>query len=505
MRLIFVMFDSLNRHALGSYGGTTVATPNFDRLAERAVTFERHYVGSMPCMPARRDLHTGRLNFLHRSWGPLEPFDDSFPVLLHRAGIHSHLVTDHYHYFEDGGWTYHQRYSSWTYVRGQEADKWKAMVRPPLERFRSTYHPVQFEADPEGFRFQHMVNREFIQDEADFPAVRCFDHALDFLDTNRDANDWLLQIETFDPHEPFHAPDRFRAAYPTNYGGPILNWPRYRRVEERPDEIAELRASYAALVAMCDEQLGRLLDYMDAHGMWEDTALVMTTDHGFLLGEHDWWGKNRMPFYDEIARIPLMIWHPSMAGHAGERRRALTQTIDIMPTILEMFGVHPPADVQGRSLLPVLEADRKVRDVALYGIFGGSVNVTDGRYTYFRYPPDLLDQELYEYTLMPVHMHDFFEAAEFEGAALAGPFAFTKGMPVMRLRARNDAKRPPMQGGGIEDATTVLYYTEVDPGQSWPVEAPEVTARLIEATLAEMKAHDAPDEAYRRLGLGEPA
>ena len=72
MRLIYILFDSLNRHALGCYGGREVATPNFDRLAKRAVTFDTHYVGSLPCMPARRDLHTGRLNFLHRAWGPLE-------------------------------------------------------------------------------------------------------------------------------------------------------------------------------------------------------------------------------------------------------------------------------------------------------------------------------------------------------------------------------------------------------------------------------------------------
>ena len=72
MRTIFVLFDSLNRSALGCYGGL-IDTPNFDRLAAKSTIFDNHYIGSMPCMPARRDMHTGRLNFLHRSWGPLEP------------------------------------------------------------------------------------------------------------------------------------------------------------------------------------------------------------------------------------------------------------------------------------------------------------------------------------------------------------------------------------------------------------------------------------------------
>jgi hypothetical protein len=86
MRTVFILFDSLVRNALGCYGGTTIATPNFDRFAEKAVIFDTHYVGSLPCMPARRDMQTGRLSFLHRSWGPLEPFDNSFPELLRQGG-----------------------------------------------------------------------------------------------------------------------------------------------------------------------------------------------------------------------------------------------------------------------------------------------------------------------------------------------------------------------------------------------------------------------------------
>ena len=131
MKAVFVLFDSLNRNMLHCYGGSRIPTPNFDRLAARAACFDRHYVGSMPCMPARRDMLTGPLNFLHRSWGPLEPFDNSFPELLYRkAGVDSHLVTDHYHYFEDGGSSYHTRYDSYELIRGQENDAWKAMVQP---------------------------------------------------------------------------------------------------------------------------------------------------------------------------------------------------------------------------------------------------------------------------------------------------------------------------------------------------------------------------------------
>ena len=117
---------------------------------------------------------------------------------------------------------------------------------------------------------------------------------IEFLENNHEADNWLLQIETFDPHEPFTAPMRFRNNYKTNWKGGIRDWPKYGRVEELEDEYNELRSNYFALLELCDEQLGRVLDYFDQNDLWADTGLVVTTDHGFLLGEHDFWAKNRM-------------------------------------------------------------------------------------------------------------------------------------------------------------------------------------------------------------------
>src|SRR5438552_7892896 len=210
MRTIFVLFDSLMRTAVGCYGSTTVQTPNFDRFARRAVTFDTHFVGSLPCMPARRDLHTGRLNFMHRSWGPLEPFDNSFPEQMRDAGIHTHLVTDHMHYFEDGGATYHGRFRTWDFIRGQEYDPWKAMVDPPIKRLREKFARKHYDFDDGWKRLQHAINCEFMEDEEDFCLPRCFASGFEFLDLNREADDWFLMLECFDPHEPFHAPARFK-------------------------------------------------------------------------------------------------------------------------------------------------------------------------------------------------------------------------------------------------------------------------------------------------------
>ena len=134
MKALMVMYDSLRRDLLSVYGGP-IPAPNFERLAAHTVCFDKSYVGSLPCMPARRELHTGRYNFLHRSWGPMEPYDDSMPEILKKHGIHSRLATDHYHYVEDGGCTYHSRYSSWSCYRGQESDNWVADLAPTPTEF----------------------------------------------------------------------------------------------------------------------------------------------------------------------------------------------------------------------------------------------------------------------------------------------------------------------------------------------------------------------------------
>jgi arylsulfatase A-like enzyme len=502
MRTIFLLFDSLNRRSLAPYGGTTIKTPNFSRLAERCVTFENHYVGSLPCMPARRDMHTGRLNFLHRGWGPLEPFDDSFAAVLHKHGVYSHLVSDHYHYWGDGGATYHNRYDTYEFIRGQERDPWKAMVQPPWERLREMYHPTQF-SDERRHKFSaHMINREFVREYRDFPSVRCFDAGLEFLAGNGAAPDWLLHLETFDPHEPFHAPPEFRKDYPTQYKGPIFDWPPYKRVTETIEECDELRANYAAIVALCDHELGRLLDHMDRHHLWDDTALVVTTDHGFLLGEHSWWSKNVMPCYGEVAHIPLFIHHPDFKARAGERRTALTQTTDLMPTLLQMHGVPIPDDVTGKSILPLLERDGMIREAAIYGVFGSAVNVTDGRYTLFLYPEDLHRGDLHQYTLMPMHMKELFSVAELGEATLSPPLAFTKGVPVLKVPATPKSPLYKLHGPASQhDTTTVMFDLQTDPGQERPMVDADVRARLMGEMTRLMQLNGAPAEYFDRLNL----
>ncbi|MGE9291250.1 MAG: sulfatase, partial [Puniceicoccales bacterium] len=292
MKAIMLMFDSLNRHHLPPYGCEWIHAPNFQRLAERTATFDNSYVCSMPCMPARRDLHTGRPNFLHTAWCPLQPWDDSVPEMLHEAGISSHLSTDHYHYFEDGGGHYHQRYTTWQSFRGQEGDPWMGQAGP-------VHIPENINGKG---RDQDWINRQFIQAEDDFPQTQTMNAGLDFIERNHDTGSWFLQIETFDPHEPFCSAEKYQDLYDKSGETPLFDWPGYEDVHESPEEIQRVRDNYAALVSQCDANLGRLLDSMDRHNLWEDTMLIVCTDHGYLLGEHNRWAKNIPTMWNEIAR-----------------------------------------------------------------------------------------------------------------------------------------------------------------------------------------------------------
>ncbi|MEM7343851.1 MAG: sulfatase [Chloroflexota bacterium] len=495
MKAIMVMFDTLNRHMLPPYGSDWTHAPNFQRLAEKTVTFDKSYVASMPCMPARRELHTGRYNFLHRSWGPLEPFDDSMPETLRSNGVYTHLATDHQHYFEDGGATYHGRYNSWQFLRGQEGDTWKGVVDDPempeiLNRFPHNMPNLPWWAS--NMSRQDEINRAYMTEESSQPQAKTFREGIDFIQTNHQADNWFLQLETFDPHEPFFTQQHYKDLYPHEYDGPQFDWPPYRPVEETPEQVQHIRYEYAALLSMCDAYLGKILDVMDELNLWDDTMLIVNTDHGFLLGEHDWWAKIRPPFYEEVAHTPLFIWDPR-SRRQGERCDALVQIIDLPVTLLDFFNVPVPEDMQGISLTETLASNAPTRDACIFGVHGGHVNCTDGRYVYMRAPASPENGPIYEYTLMPTHMRDRFNPSELQEIEIGEPFSFTKGCPTMKIKGRGFQR--------MHNLETLLFDVEADPKQENPIQDPQVEAMMSDHIVRLMKENDAPPEQFERLGL----
>jgi arylsulfatase A-like enzyme len=488
MKAIMVMFDSLNRHMLPPYGYEDIETSNFKRLQERTVTFDQSWVGSMPCMPARHDLHTGRYNFLHRGWGPMEPYDNSMPEILKQNNVYTHLVTDHQHYWEDGGYNYHTRYNSFEFFRGQEGDTWKgevAKVSPPS---------MIGGHDLESVNQHDWVNRKYIKDKEDFPQALTFKSGLEFIEKNHDEDQWFLQIETFDPHEPFYAPEEYRKMYEHDYNGPHFDWPNYRNVVETKEQVEHAGLEYKALVSMCDEYLGKVLDKMDEYNLWDDTMLIVNTDHGFLLGEHDWWGKCVQPFYNEVARTPLFIWDPR-SRKQGIRSDKLVQLIDIAPTLLDFFGVEVPNEMLGTPLGETISENKESHDAILFGIHGGHVNCTDGRYVYMRGPASEENEPLYSYTLFPVRLRSFYTLDEIKSVKVSEPFPFTKETPLMQIKIKSD------YNVDFEKYRTMLFDIKEDPEQKRPINDPEIEEKMINHLLRLMQENDAPKEQYERLGL----
>ncbi len=486
MKAIVVMFDSLNRKWLEPYGSEAgVPTPNFTRLACHSATMMNSYVCSMPCMPARRDFLTGRPGFLHRGWGPMEPFDDALPEIFHEAGVHSHLVTDHYHYFEEGGQNYHTKYSTWEFMRGQEGDPW----RPRLDaefKVPATTNPH----DEKRIR-QDFANRQ----QAPHSQTRTFDAGLEFIAQHHDTENWFLQIECFDPHEPFFATEEWRKKYSPDYTGPVTDWPPYGPLSEMGDKaelLPQWRREYAALVAMCDHSLGRVLDAMDRHDMWQDTMLIVGTDHGFLLGEHGYVAKNRSPLWDELAHTPLFVWDPR-TGVKDVQRESLVQIIDWGPTLLDYFGCQPTQDMTGQSLRRVLEHDAPVRDAAIFGYTNHYLNVTDGRHVYMRANDPNYNGPLWDYTLDPANMNARYPLEKLQTAEPVGPLSFSKGVPLMRYRTSAEHEVTAPLG-------TLLYDLQTDPAQENPLDDPALETQMIGHAHRLMAEVDAPPEQFRRLG-----
>ncbi len=412
MNAIVILCDTLRRDHVGAYTGGrplnecwsaeappwAVPTPNMDRLAARGTTFDNCWTGSTPCMPARRDIYTGRYEFLERGWGPLEeddldlprqvsgPPNQSVQWTVENGYRVSYLLTDHFHLWEQGAGNYHMGYTGFDFVRGCEADAYRT-------------DPVAFDC-PEGDRLskneRHWRNVHFIrQREEDYFCAQVFRRAIDWLEGNRGHRDFYLHLDIFDPHEPWDPPEEILKLFdPRGYdvpgvsaAAPYIPW-RERLSEE---QFNAYRARYAAKVVFLDRWLGRFLDALDRLDLWRDTVVIFTTDHGTFNGDHGRIGKLQTHEHDAKAHIPFIVAHPTH-GH-GERRVAARPTCGYLPDGAGC-GRPPPAADASRPTDPRREpaaGDRRRRvripaDYALCGQFGHSVSITDGEWILHQSP-----------------------------------------------------------------------------------------------------------------------
>jgi len=508
MNVLLIGIDSLRRDLLDAYGQSPdieIDTPNIDRFADRGAVFENHYAGSLPCMPARREWLTGTQEFLWRPWGPIEPFDDTIPELARRAGVVSKLITDHYHYIQHGSHGYYEDFNGFEFVRGHEYDAHRTSPKTPDGRLldqtvnRSTDPPesLQYLNRSQYARNVHELDE---LSELDFFGPRLFARTSEWLRSNREWDEWFCFVDSFDVHEPFHVPEPYASMYtdedPTDHE--LRNWPYYGKVDEGQSELTErqrefVRAQFAGKVTMVDRWLGRVFDALDREGLWNDTMVILTSDHGFMLGEHGWMGKNSPPVYNVIANTPLLVWHPESSKMAG-RVSALTSAVDLYATILDAIGVEGYSRVHSESLLPLLNEETEThRSCTVYGYWGSAINVTDGHYTYHR--PCREEEVCYCYSTMMMNPNSWFTPPEPRPDAEAERSLPYADGPVWKYPGTSYRQLDqPM----LFDVTEDWYQTDdlIDA-------EPETRDRMQGLLTSSLDRLDAPGHQFDRFGLAE--
>ena len=159
-----------------------------------------------------------------------------------------------------------------------------------------------------------------------FPGLARWPRRLDGSTRRRADHDrFFLLVDEFDPHEPFDTPEPWASRYDESWDGPHLIWPPYtdgaiRKGVLTDDQARQVRAQYGAKLSMIDAWFGRLLDALDRGDLWDDTVVIVCTDHGHFLGEKDIWGKPSVPVYEPLGHIPLFVAWPGRP--AGCLRRA---------------------------------------------------------------------------------------------------------------------------------------------------------------------------------------
>ena len=354
MNVIWITADTFRKDHLGCYGNETIRTPALDALAARSVRCDRHYAAAFPTMPARADFYTGRWTGCTMGWEPMPQDQKTLPQLL-RRNFHTAAVVDTPFYMRSN-MNYDVGFRSFIEVPGQLGvsgysgdirDKWRV--------------------------------------EADRFAPQTFIQSTEWLERHH-TEDFFLYVDTWDPHEPWDAPDHYTELYWPGYDGERIDPPYayWQDVEGMTEEqVRKAHACYCGEITMVDTWLGYFIRQLENMALMDKTAIIFTTDHGFYFGEHgglfgktfgypktkavvapryqdedeDWlWARS--PLFEETIACPLLVYVPGVSPGVYS---GLTSAVDIMPTVLDILDQDIPDVVEGESLLP------RMKDTGLAG------------------------------------------------------------------------------------------------------------------------------------------
>ena len=356
--IIFIMTDDQTVDQMSCYGNPILKTPNMDRLANEGSRFNNCFCTNSLCAPSRASVLTGCYSALNGITGNSEKRGDiekmnpdlpTFPQLLQQAGYYTALIGK-YHIKQDP-----VGFDEWRILPGQ-----------------GLYFDPEFIENGVSTKTKGYVT-DIITDKT-----------LEFLRHRDPGKPFCLVYQHKGPHRPFtpaprhaHLFDDIEFPYPETYNDDYAtrmvarlaedmkfenslardydDLPKNLSPEEKKNWIFQrfVKDHYRATVGI-DENLGRVLDYLDESGMSDDTMIIYTTDNGFFLGEHGWYDKRFM--YEPSLRIPLVIRHPGIGG-VGQVIEQMVLNVDFAPTILDMAGLPVQEVMHGRSLKPLLEGN----------------------------------------------------------------------------------------------------------------------------------------------------
>lgn len=378
--------DQWRAECLSAAGHPIVETPNLDRLAEQGVRFTHHFANCAPCGPSRASLLTGQYLMNHRSGLNGTPLDDRFTNIAREARVlgydpvlfgYTDTSLDP-RTFDD---PYHPLLRTYEGVLPGFSEgltmpepfaPWLEFLRAQGHRFgdhvEAAFDPdPSFDADGHGSTWAPAI----------FPAEHSISAFLTdtMLEHLRQADDgWFVHASYLRPHPPWRATREYHDRYdPVDMLEPhrLETWEDeaarhpflagalsldFVRAPQDEVEQRQQAATYYALMNEVDDQIGRVLDWLDSTGAVDDTLVLLTCDHGEQLGDH--WLTQKLGWFDESYRIPLIIRDPraSADGTRGTTVDAFTENVDVMPTILDWMGVeHLPLQCDGRTLLPFVE------------------------------------------------------------------------------------------------------------------------------------------------------
>jgi len=395
MNIVLVVFDSMRKDCLECYGEPfwgKVHTPHLNALAQESLVFDRVYPESLPTLPTRRALYTGRRVYpFHNAdfrlkgdfvgapgWGPIPEDQPTLAELLNENGYRTALIADVYHMFKPSK-NYWRGFDQWMFLRGQETDKYRSGPKPTQEEI-DYWLPKEIQNERRiAFITQCLMNMYDRTKEEDYFAPRVLIEAARWLEQNQDADKFFLTVESFDPHEPWFVPEHYRRMYDDSEG-PEQVVSGYANIDNMsPQLVRRTQANYSGLVTMCDRWFGHLYETLKTLGMLKNTLLIVTTDHGHSIGDKGFIGKRGYPSHPSVYDVPLIVRHPEGIG-AGQRCDLLLNHTDIAAFIVEMAGVTPPALYDGIPFWrAVVEKSQPLRDHVTVG-WGTAMTVIDERW-----------------------------------------------------------------------------------------------------------------------------